>query len=269
MGCKHTVLPEPLLRNSDVICLTFEQSTLQPYNDNLSLFRVLALHLHGKKKLQEEASKIFNFFLNSSEEGDVSKTQVVQLNDIPTVEDLLQLKIFHYDFDFADGELIGELCRRAIQKYGQSVKILRYNNHLCCVNYMNALYKAFWCTTCDTFISKTGILEQHLVNCSDRVKHIYPKNIYELRETLSEKLVAFNNPWRNERKLITNLAIFDFESICVKEANSYKQTKITTWIGKHVPISVSISSNMIPEPIFSATPTLIISSSLLSQLSRD
>ena len=42
----------------------------------------------------------------------------------------------------------------------------------------------------------------------------------------------------------------DFESICVKEANSYKQTETTTWIGKHVPISVSISSNLIPEPIF-------------------
>ena len=45
------------------------------------------------------------------------------------------------------------------------------------------------------------------------------------------------------------MAIFDFESICVKE-DSYKQAETTTWIGKHVPISVSISSNLIPEPIF-------------------
>ena len=50
--------------------------------------------------------------------------------------------------------------------------------------------------------------------------------------------------------MFKNLAIFDFESICVKEANSYKQTETTTWIGKHVPIPVSISSNLIPEPIF-------------------
>ena len=45
------------------------------------------------------------------------------------------------------------------------------------------------------------------------------------------------------------MAIFDFESICVKE-NFYKQTETTTWIGKHVLISVSVSSNLIPEPIF-------------------
>ena len=88
-----------------------------------------------------------------------------------------------------------------------------------------------------------------MVTCSERVKYIHPKNVYELRETLFEKLDAFNIPYRNEQKMFKNLAVFDFESICVKE-DSYKQTETTTWIGKHVPISISISSNLIAEPIF-------------------
>ena len=84
MGCKDTVLPEPLLRNCNVNCLTFERKTTrQPYNDSLYLFRALALHLHGNEKLEEETSKIFNLFLNNSEEGDVSKFQGVHLKDIP------------------------------------------------------------------------------------------------------------------------------------------------------------------------------------------
>ena len=115
--------------------------------------------------------------------------------------------------------------------------------------------EVFRCTTCDTFFSKTWNLERHLVTCSDRVKHIYPKNVYELRETLFETLDAFKIPNRNEQKLFKNLAVFDFECICVKE-NSYKQNETTTWIGKHVPISVSISSNLIPEPIFLCTANL-------------
>ena len=45
------------------------------------------------------------------------------------------------------------------------------------------------------------------------------------------------------------MAVFDFKSICVKE-ETYKETEPTKWIGKHVPISVSISSNLISEPIF-------------------
>ena len=75
-------------------------------------------------------------------------------------------------------------------------------------------------------------------------------NVYELRETLFEKLDAINNPYISEQKLFKNLAIIDFEPICVKDANSYKQTESTTWIGKHVPISHSTSSNLILESTF-------------------
>ena len=70
-----------------------------------------------------------------------------------------------------------------------------------------------------------------------------------MRETLFEKLEAFNIPYKNEQKLFKKFAIFVFESIRVKK-DSYNQTETKTWIRKLVPLSVSISSNLIPEPIF-------------------
>ena len=200
-GCKYAVLPEPLLKNQNVNCLTFEKNTRQSQNYNLCLCRALALHLHGNEKLEEETSKVFNLFLNNCGEGEPSKFQGVDMTEMPKVEEMLHLDICLYDIDFVDGELIGELCRRSIQKYEKSVKLLRYNNHFCYVNNINALFKAFQCTTCDTFFSKTGNLERHLVTCTDRVKHIYPKNVYELRKTLFEKLDAFKVPYGNEQKL--------------------------------------------------------------------
>ena len=60
MVCKDTVLPEPLLKNQNANCPTFERNTRQPYNDILCLFRALALHLRGNAKLEEETSKNFN-----------------------------------------------------------------------------------------------------------------------------------------------------------------------------------------------------------------
>ena len=72
MGYKDAVSLEPLLKNHIVNCLTFEKNTRQPYNDNLCVFRALALHLLGNEKLEVETSKIFNLLLNNSEEGDVS-----------------------------------------------------------------------------------------------------------------------------------------------------------------------------------------------------
>ena len=52
MGCKNAVLPERLLRNRTINCLKHKENTRQPYNDNLCLFRALALHLHGTQRLQ-------------------------------------------------------------------------------------------------------------------------------------------------------------------------------------------------------------------------
>ena len=117
MGSKDSVLPEPLLKNQNVNCLTFERNIRKPYNDNLCLFRAVALHLFGNDRFEEETSKIFNLFLNNCGEADQSKFQGVHMIDILKVEELLQLNIFLYDIDFVDGELIGELALRSIQKF--------------------------------------------------------------------------------------------------------------------------------------------------------
>ena len=92
-------------------------------------------------------------------------------------------------------------------------------------------------------------MERHLTTCSERVKNVYPRNVYEIRETLFDKLDSSSIKYTSEQKLFKNLAIFDFESICVQE-ETFRDTNTTTWIGKHVPISVSISSNLVEEPIF-------------------
>ena len=191
IGCKDTILCEPLLRNGNVNCHTFEKNTRQRYNDILCLFRTLALKLHGSEKLEEETSKNFNLFLNNSEVRDPPKFQSVHMTNILKAEEMLQLNIFLYDNDFVDGELIGELARRSIQKFEKSVKLLRCNNDICYVNNINALFEAFRCTMYDTFFSMMGNLRRHLVTCSDRVKHTYQKNVYRVRETLFEKLDAF------------------------------------------------------------------------------
>ena len=81
------------------------------------------------------------------------------------------------------------------------------------------------------------------------MKNVYPKNIYHTQETLFDKLDSFGIEYTNEQTLFMNLAIFDFESNCVQE-ESFKDTDTTKWIGKHIPISVSISSNLVKEPLF-------------------
>ena len=136
------------------------------------------------------------------------------MTDIRKVEELLQLTNFFYDTGFVDGDLIGELARRSNRNFKTRIKLLRNNNHICYVNNMNSFFKSFRGSTCETTFSKTGNLERHLITFSERVKHIHPKTIYQLRETLFDKLDSFNIPDREDPKLFKYLAVFDCESVC-------------------------------------------------------
>ena len=261
MGCKDAILPESLLRIPSINSPTYEQNTKKTYKDNFCLFRAPALHLHGNERLEEETSKLFNLLLVNSTNPDPSKFQGVCMDDIPSVEDIVGINIFIYDIDLIDGAMVGELVRRSIKKYKKNVQLIRYISHICYVDKIHALFKAFRCPTCDTYFRKTGNLERHLVRCSKRVKHINPKNVYQLRETLFDKLHSFDIQYTDDQKLFNNLDLFDFESICIPE-EKFKNTQTTTWIGKHVPISVSISSNLIAEPLFlcNSNPRVLVES---------
>ena len=177
MGCKNAVSPEPLLRNGTINCLTYGENTRQPYNDNLCLFRALALHLHGTQRLEEEPSNLFNFFINKMDGLNPNQFQVIHMSEIPTVEDLPTLNIHLYDIDIADGNFVGELARRSVQNYGNTARLLRYNNHISYVNNINAVLQSFGCPNCDTFFKRTFNLDRSLTTCSERMKNTYPRNV--------------------------------------------------------------------------------------------
>ena len=99
----------------------------------------------------------------------------VHMNDIPIVEDLLTLNILLYHIDSVDGIIIGELARRSVQKYDNTVRLLRYNNHICYVSNNNAVFQSFHCLNCDTFFNRTFNLERLLTACSERVKKYLSK----------------------------------------------------------------------------------------------
>ena len=96
------------------------------------------------------------------------------MNDIPVVADLLTLNILLYDIDNVDGKIIGELVRQSVQKYENTVRLLRYNNHICYVNNITAVFQSFRCPNCDTLFNRTFILDQLLTTCGERVKNFYP-----------------------------------------------------------------------------------------------
>ena len=116
------------------------------------------------------------------------------------------------------------------------------------MNNINAVFQSFRCPNCDIFFNRTFNLERHSTTCSGRVKTVYPKNVYQTQETLFDELDSSENEYNFEQKLFKKLAIFEIESFCVQE-ESFRDTDTTKWIEKHIPISVSIFSNLVKAPV--------------------
>ena len=149
-------------------CLRVEEDTRQPYNKNLCLLRAPALLLHGMLRLEEEEeSRLFNIFINKRDGFSADQFQGVHMNDIIFVEDLLTLNILLCDIDITDGDIMGEPARRSMQKYDNTVRLLRCNDHVCYVRKINSVFQSFRCPNCDTFFTRTFNLERHLATCSE------------------------------------------------------------------------------------------------------
>ena len=134
-------------------------------------------------------------------------------------------------------------------KRSKTTSLLRYENHICWTADIYKFLKKFRCYVCDHFFNGSNNLEVHMKNCSERTKHHYPSGAYQLSETIFERLEDVNINVPQELRLFSNLIVFDFESITVPD-NTIRNTELTSWIGKHVPIRVSISSNLLSETIF-------------------
>ena len=70
------------------------------------------------------------------------------------VEDFAQADIFLYEIDIVDVSLIGERASRSVGKHSNTLRLLRYNIHICLVSDILALFKAYRCSSCDQFIEK-------------------------------------------------------------------------------------------------------------------
>ena len=179
----------------------------------ICVFCALALVLHGNSRLEEDTFKTLNLLMSRMDR----QFHGVHKNDIPIVEDLLLLNFLLYDIHIVEGNRIGELVRRSVQKHEHFVRLLRYNNHICFVSNFNAVFQSFRCPNCDIFFNRTSNLERHLTICSERVKNVYPKNVYQTQETLFDTLDSFAIEYTNDQTLLKNLDIYDLES-CKKKS---------------------------------------------------
>ena len=190
------------------------------------------------------------------------------MTDIPKMEEILRLIIFLHDIDFVDGELVGELCRRSIQKYEKSVKLLRYNNHNCDVNNINELFKAFRCTTCDPFFSKTVNLEGQLLLVVI-VLNIFTQRMFTNWEKRFLKSWMHSISHIEMSKNCSRTCRYLTLSPFVSRKTLTSKLRLQHGSGSMFVYQFLSRQTWSRNPFFSATPILIILSRILLLLSKD
>ena len=187
----------------------------------------MALHLQGNDRPEEETSKAISLFLEKNWWNWSCKfSKCFYGRYCSSGGFCCTADFFLYDIDNLDGSMKVEHARRSVVKLSNTVRLLRYNSYFCNVSIINALFKTYRYPSCDQFIKTVQHLVWYLTTCKERVEHVLPKNMYQLRETLFDKLDSFNVPYFHDQKLFKILAIFDFKSIRMQEGK-FRDTDTT------------------------------------------
>ena len=107
MGYIDAVLPEQLLRRSDVNCL-LSNGHGENYKDYLCLFRAIPVHLYGSPELDTNAKNLFCAFIHESGQ-DAINFRGVSIDHLAFVQNAIKHNIFIYDIDIEDADFVGEL----------------------------------------------------------------------------------------------------------------------------------------------------------------
>ena len=206
-----------------------------------------------KERLEEETKKLFNAYLTSNQHLSVENFQGVGLEDLNFVELLAEVNVLVYDIEVSAVGKIGELAERSLRRFNSTATLLRYTNNTCYVTDVNKVFIPFRCSMCNTFITMSSNLQYHMRKCEELVNNFYPKSLYQLRETLFDKLRAVEIAVAEGDTLFNIFAVFDFEPNCVKNCKLV-DTETTFCVVKHEPISVSITSYLLEEPLFICDP---------------
>ena len=112
MQNSDVVLPDSLLKNRTVNCLTFEENTRQPYTNKLCFVRDVAFQLPGNHKLKEETSQLFTLLISTVEGCKPNQFKSVQMNVLPNAKNFQRLNIRLHKVDLSYRKVIGGVDRR-------------------------------------------------------------------------------------------------------------------------------------------------------------
>ncbi len=251
------ILPHYIVENRGIVPLDRDQHGNRPYNDNLCFFRALALH-NGchVTNLKRDTNHYYERYRETMKQK--KKFRGVKIEDLPDLEHLFEVNVFVYsleptkpdgddedDINEADDqpEISAQFVYRSLSKHSSTLYLNLYQNHFSYIKDLKKYSKSFCCSRCGKFWKRASNLRQHEKTCEAKVRFKFPGGAYKTPPTIFELLEDEGFTIPHHLKFFPYRATFDFECM-FNSQTGLDDTEKLTWRAKHIPLSVSVCSNV-------------------------
>ena len=235
IGCVGINLPDYVKNNKAIFGLEKDRYRKTTYNDNLCLFRCLALHL-GRK-----AAALYAEYTDTP----VRHFAGVTLDELDKVETTFKTNVFVYKLvEIADGKTTAELVRRSMGHYTETMYLNLYEAHFSYIKDIRMYSHSYKCSKCEQALWKSPYhLHRHERTCTEGIKRVYKGGVYRPPSSIFERLDDEGIIVEDVLRYYPYRATFDFECYFDRD-NVPADTNTLQWSARHVPLSVSVASNV-------------------------
>ena len=241
IGCVGIALPDYVKNNKAVVGLERNKQN-SIYKDNLCLFRCLALHKGcDVHRLEATVATLYAEYTDMP----VRDFAGVKLDDLLKVESKFETNVTVYKLvDTSEETTTAELVRRSECHYPHTMYMNLYETHYSYIHDIGMYCHSYRCRKCGNSLWKwPRDLLRHERTCEAGVNRIYKGGVYHTTPSIFQRLDDEGIVVEKTLRYYPYRATFDFE--CFFTGNNLPaDTKTLQWSARHVPLSVSVASNV-------------------------
>ena len=243
IGCVGINLPDYVKNNKAIVGLEKDRYRMTTYNDNLCLFRCLAIHQGCDVRCIE--ATVATLYAKYTDNTPVHDFAGVTLDDLHKVESKFKTNVVVYQLEEIDnGKTMAELVRRSPAQYQETMYLNLYEAHFSYIKDIRMYSHSYKCSKCEQALWKCPYdLHRHELTCEAGVNQIYKGGVYRPPSSIFERLDDEGIIASPVLRYFPYRATFDFECYFSDERLPVNSDKLQ-WSARHVPLSVSVASNV-------------------------
>ena len=242
IGCVGVNLPDYVKHNKAIVGLEIDHHRNAIYRDNLCLFRCLALHQGcDVRRLEATVATLYAKYTDTP----VRDFAGVTLDELDEVETTFKTNVVVYKLEeIGDGKTTSELVRRSTDQYPDTMYVNIFETHFSYIKDINMYSRSWRCRNCEQALWKSSWeLYRHERTCEAGVNRIYKGGVYRPPSSVFERLDDEGIVVGDSLRFYPYRATFDFESFFTGDTLP-ADTDHVQWVARHIPLSVSVASNV-------------------------